>query len=175
MPTMGEIHVRVSADTAGAAARWLRSALLPHVRRRGDTVLTLGHSAEIARDLERLAAILAKSAARKRRAGTFSINVPRPLVERFAGVAGCWRWPLPLAIADMLAAMIEAVRSRRGRPSLTGRQRSDRIAIAHAVSERHRKRLASRARLDQAWSDWSAEVRRRGETVLTTTVPSPKI
>lgn len=174
MPAKGEIHVRASADSVAAAARWLRSEFLVQIRAQGDTVLTPGHSIRTLRDLEKLAVVLSKAAARKRPTRTaFLINVPRPLVERFASIVE--HWSLPPAVADTLAAMRVAAQSKRGRPSLTNGQRSNRVALARTVDERHRKRLASRMRRDQVWGEWFDEIRQRGETVLTTTVQPPKI
>lgn len=180
MPAKGEIHVRVSSINAGAAARWLTLKCLPRMRMKADTVLTPGYNAEAISSLERLAAILSKAAARKRTdASWFSMNIPRPLVKRF--VAASANHPLPLAVAAVLAAMRDAsFGPGRGRPRL-----SEKDVVAHLTGERMHPRasnpkrwparLKRRERISAASAAWSDEIRGRGETILTTTLPAPKI
>lgn len=199
MPAMGEVHVRASSGSAGAAARWLRSELLPRIRAQRDTVLTPGHNAETARDLEQLAAKLAKAAAKKRPAdsATFTINVQRRLVERFISATNDrplvlpdrvirteQRRPLPRSVAEMLEAMRVAAQSRRGAPRDAARREVYLRAVPADTAwsgapgearKRHLRRIRREERSGRAWAEWAAEVNRRGETVLTTTVLPPKV
>lgn len=179
MPVKGEIHVNVTGRDAGTCARWLRNVYLPSLAVRPDTILTPGFGGETMRLLGELATILSRSAARKRPCGgSYTINLPRQMVERFAvisyGVAS--RWPAPAAVDRVMIAMKEAACSGRGRPRLIVAQRAERLTPDFLmVQDRQKKRLKRQNRIDGMWSDWFDEITERGETVLTARVPSPKI
>jgi hypothetical protein len=176
MPAKGEVRVCVTASDAGQAARWLRRVYLPALASMGDTVLTTGHNDDTICLLGDLAAILLRASVRKRSGGaSFKINLHRQMVKRFAAV-GDWPEPPTIAAVDrLLHAMKEAASSRRGRPALSPALRAARTGKCVTIDERFRKRLARRERADAAWSAWFSEVRTRGETILTSALPSPKI
>lgn len=174
MPRKDEIRVRVTAYDAGACARWLRDVYLPARASRPDAVLTPGFNVETCWLLDQLAVILSRSAARKRvGGGPFTINVRRQMVERFA--VAVYDPALPIFADRIAAAMKAAALGRRGRPRLSSVERALRVDRRCAVEERHRKRLAQQGRIDAARSAWVDEVRARGETVLTTSLPLPEI
>jgi len=177
MPRKDEIRVRVTAYDAGACARWLRDVYLPARAGRPDTALTPGFNVETYGLLDQLAVILSRSAVRKRSGtGPFTINIRRQTVERFA--VAVYDSALPNFADRIVAAMKAAALGRRGRPSLSSAMRAVRIATTSRLgehAERHRKRLVRQQRIDAARSAWADEVRARGETVLTTSLPLPEI
>ena len=170
MPARGEVRVRLTSAAAKAVAVWIATHLGPMRARMGDTILTPGESARTMRELTQLAALLAKAARRKRPADAFTVNIPRPLAFRLLMCADV----LEARGIDVLA-MRQAVRARPGRPGLSDESRSARLDRSVSVDERHRKRLKRQARIAAAHNAWFKEVSARGETLLTATIPLPKI
>ena len=189
MPAKGEICVCVSSACADAAARWLRGTFLPHLSVKPDTILTAGYNAEACRYLEELALLLAKAAARKRSScHSFTVNIERRLVESFTSnvskrhfpPANARGWHLPPAVAPLLEAMNAAKQARRGRPRLTSAD----VAVRLTGKSRNQcalnpkrwpARLKRREKISAAYDKWFDSVRECGETILTTTLPLPKI
>jgi hypothetical protein len=179
MGARGHVHVRMSAADAAATARWLRAVAVPKVAARADTVLTPGYNAELAKRLAELAALLDKKARRKRQGAEFAPLVPVELVA-VMGTAVALN-AQPAMVRRVQSAMHDAVAGPgRGRPRL-----SDADVAAHFAGKRKHPRasnpqrwparLKRRERIAAKYAAWSDAVRARGETVLTTTVPLPKI
>ncbi|AWC21798.1 hypothetical protein CO731_01251 [Aminobacter sp. MSH1] len=181
MPRKGEIEVRITAHDADVCARWLRSVYLPAKANRVDTVLTPDFNVETRFLLDQLAVMMTRTAARKRTGGgSFMINVPRQLVERFLAVPydpamHLMDWLTPMAVGRMIATMRATVSARRGRPPLSPLERTSRVDRRRLVEERHRKRLMRQERVEAAHGVWTDEVRVRGETVLTTALKPTRI
>lgn len=175
--------VLVRAGDAAVAARWLRATAIPAMRKMPETILGGGYGKTIER-MERLAAALTRKADRKRAASEFSALIEIEDAAAFALVVSFCRpaWPLRYdpAIMRLAAAMEDGGQcKRRGRGCLAQDDVHARVACKVTVEERHRMRLAARDRrnvaFSDAWDHWSAELRARGETILTSTVPFPKI
>lgn len=179
MPVKGEIHVRVTAGDASICARWLRGVYLPALATRADTILTPGFNNETCDLLDGLAAILQRSAVRKRASGlSFAINLPRLMVERAGRInhGASVRWPAPVGVVRVIAAMEDALQSRQGRPRLSLAQRRERLSPEFImIQDRQKKRLKRQNRVDDAWTRWLDETGKRGETILTSSAPGPKI
>lgn len=133
------------------------------------------------RQLEALAALLEKAAARKRHTISFTINVPRPLVEAFVSTAdisifpeGSNQGPGSGSLFRATQQFRAANRLRRGRPTLSANALKERVTRKVVGDERHRKRLSRKQRWEAAMDRWFAEIDRRGETILTTDLPPPK-
>lgn len=192
MPKAGEIRVTITARQATAAADWI-AMTLPALERRPDTILTPGYNKQLAQELRLLAEILKKSAIRKRPTATFTINVPRSAGEAFvlAAPSSPRNWvssQLIVTFHDRSVMTIArrfkaAIKKHRGRPALLEVERGDRIAgrikLGNCRNDRYRRRLIQKDRratvASAAWDKWYAEIRERGETILTSSVPPPKI
>lgn len=169
----------IKAADAAIAARWLRGTGIPAMRRMPGTVLGGGYSEDVSR-LERLAGTLSRKADRKRQVPEFSALVGVDDAAAFVRAVDrcCPLWPLRhnLAIIRLAAAMTDGGQiKQRGRKRLGKDQIVRRISGVMAIDERHRLRLAARAKKDAVHQAWWAEVRARGETILTTDLPFPKI
>lgn len=173
-------EVRLQASDVALAARWISNVALPSLEGRQDTILTPEFGAEYAARLVRLFVTLEKKAARKRIADEFIAAICIEEAASFAYAVGLCRphWPLceAAAILRIAHAMQEAgTVKRRGRKALTREEIEARAVGIVSSEERHQKRLKARVRRNEAWDAWSREMQRRGETILTTPMTSPKI
>lgn len=168
----------VQAD-AHLVSGWLRNTAIPQIGKRPDTILTPGYRSDLLLALGCLCAILDKAAMRKRHNHEFSILVPREVARALCSAVKPYapRWPLtlPAGIIRVAHASRAAVSKRRGRPILSQDEHSKRLAASFTIDERHRKRLRRRQKVSAAYEAWFREVSERGETILTTSLPSPKI
>jgi hypothetical protein len=146
---------------------------------RSDTILTPGINSATLDLLDDFAAILRRSAVRKRSScGSFVINLSRQIVElaRSINANAAIRWPAPIAVVRVLGAMEDASQLRRGRPRLLAEQRRERLKPEFImIQDRQKKRLKRQNRVDNAWSFWLDETHRRGETILTSSARAPEI
>jgi hypothetical protein len=180
MPKQGEIRVQTTATEARECALWLRQVVIPARQRMSDTLLTPGKVAESVGRLKALAEILSKSASWKRASkASYVINVPRGLAEVFpleeTFYYSPWRIRAPRSLEMLAEEVRRASRAKRGRPSLKLAESGIRVDRSHVVDERFRQRLARRLRAEAAWLSWCAELNARDETLLTATLPLPKI
>lgn len=185
MGARDRVQMTITRADAILVARWLSGFAIPASERRQDTILTPGLNAEITQGLRELAVILEKAAGRKRGSETFSPLIPRTALSAMEAAVSRHlplipSYPISLfTLADGIKRIAEEMRKagtrKRGRPKLCDAERDERIAREHVVEDRHRKRLKRRRREDDAWSAYFKEVSTRGETVLTTSIPSPKI
>lgn len=171
--------VIMQAADAEVAARWLQMTAIPALRRRPGTILGGDYTETIAR-LDRLAVTLRAAAKRRRTVKEFSAQIEVEDAAAFtqAVVLCSPAWPLQYhpAINRLAVAMKNGgQRKPRGRKRLGKDQIVQRVSGAMAIDERHRLRLAARAKKDAVHQAWWAEVQARGETILTATVPLPKI
>lgn len=179
MGARDHVHVRMSATDAAAAARWLVAVAVPKIAARADTILTPGYNADLARRLTEMAALLDKAARRKRRGAEFAPLVPQELAAAI-GTATALNAP-PATVRRVQSAMHAAVAGPgRGRPRLLDADIAAHIAGKRkhpraSNPERWPARLKRRERIASKYAAWSDEVHARGETVLTATVPPPKI
>ncbi|MFB9222750.1 hypothetical protein [Paracoccus cavernae] len=167
------------ATDAAVAARWLRDAAIPALRAMPGTILGGGYGETIVR-LEQLAGSLADTSGRKRGSPEFSTLIEVADAAAFVRAVSACRpaWPLrhSPAIVRLAVAMQNGGKAkRRGRHSLTKDEVALRVAGGIALDDRHRKRLVARRRRDAAGRIWVTESLARGETILTSTVPFPKI
>lgn len=185
MGIRGCVPVKIKQHDAVIVARWLRLTEIPYTVRRPETVLGQGCRAKTELALTQLASILEEVARRKRNTEEFTIQLPRELAKVAVSSAllptpQLFRFPSSIFrlsddIRQVLEVMQKAGNGKVGRPKLCEAERDERIAREHVVEDRHRKRLKRRKRVDDAWSAYFKEVSARGETVLTTSIPSPKI
>lgn len=181
MPRAGEIHVTLTARTAAAMARWL-AEIIPTLERRDDTILTPGQNKIAIETIIPLKTALEKSATRKRAGDLFTMNAPRQAINVLISIIEARISPLGPGLAFQHRGIMHgyqqfraALKSRRGRPTHLPTERSKRLTGQINVEERHRKRVAKRERRNNALNGWLCDVTDRSETILTATIPFPKI
>jgi hypothetical protein len=173
MPRAGEIRVDVRKSDLLSLSSWLVTVRIPVLRGRPDTLLgAAGHNSEWADQLEAIAGVLQKAAARRRLSDEFTVNLQRAHVA--ALVAACDAFTTQRH-TEILAALRKALRARRGRPGLTPPETATRQAGTYVIDERHKKRLAARERKRQRWDEWLEEGRRQRKTLLGRADPPPEI
>lgn len=189
MGARGHIHIKMSAGDAAATARWLLAVAAPRLNSRADTILTSGYHAEKATALSDLAALLGKAASRKRNGDEFAPLVPREAAVALCSVGIVGAMPFHGSLFNVPPAAVRRVSDAahqsmsgmgRGRPRL-----SDADVAAHLAGDRTHpraidpkrwpKRLKRRERIASVNAAWFDEVRERGETILTTEIPLPRI
>ncbi len=179
MPKRGEIEVLTSRRTAGAVADWLRDIYRP------SEVTVLGCWGGRP-DIQHLGTILERAAKRRREALVFTINIDRSLGESMFAIVdgaviarGLHISPRPFASGRALLRFREnlrvALNGRVGRPKLTFSRMEKRVKRLIVGDERHRKRTAMKLRYERAWVEWTDRIHARGETLLTSSEPPPKI
>lgn len=172
--------VPMDAADAVIAARWLLGTALPALRDMPGTILSGWQIAEDARRLEGMADQLMRKAERKRPASGFSAQIEVDDAAAFARTVGLCRPAWPLRHHPALVRLADAMRDggqnkKRGRKALGDDEMNARVLGALIREERHTKRLAARLRQSAAWDRWADEVKARGQTLLTTDLPPPKM
>ncbi|MDT3377421.1 hypothetical protein RNI52_08820 [Labrys neptuniae] len=181
MPKRGDVRLKdLSSDDAAAMARWLRGEV-SDLAGKPDTLLTPGLNAARAKLLRDMEALLRKAARRERRGDKFTMLAPREAVIAVVTSAGP-KLPgvpprfLPVAVSRVVTSMRQAIGGPgRGRGKLTLDERNRRIDGSWATEPRWRRRLRKGKVADEKWRTWLAQVNDRGESLITTTLPSPKI
>lgn len=75
-----------------------------------------------------------------------------------------------LALADDIAKSIKP----RGRPKLTGAERTKRLSKSYHIGDRQKPRVRKADRIAKSDAEWFRGLRLRGETILTDSVGRPK-
>lgn len=122
----------------------------------------------------RLRAVMTKAAARKRPGTGFVVNLDRELAAFFAHL----HRPLGRDFRAIFRAQIAfaaAVKTRRGPRRLSMQGLEDRTQGKVHRNLEHTIRLRRRLRYEEAFAEWITEITARGETILTTSIPFPKI
>ena len=170
MPKAGEVRVQMARGEAAALGRWLRHQYAPACN--GSSAAACG----IALRLEK--------AAERRRTGTiFQMLFPREHALWFSQLKHALhlRSDEPdrlVAVPDSVrkvAARFAAALNAVGRPALDLRGVETRCTPGRDIEERHQRRLKRRFREQRAWDDWYDRLTARGETILTSSEPPPKI
>jgi hypothetical protein len=186
MPNAGEIEVHVTRRTIGAVAIWLTVQHVPLATASLAVSVFADESAQSRLDeLVRLADLLQKAALRKRAKTLFTINIPRGQAEALVSAiesSVVAKLELNGSVHRALAQFRAAIRSRRGRRTLTGIELAARSRSGSSTDPRyksiddarHRKRLVRRDRWERAIDEWLQGLADRGEAILTTTAPPPK-
>lgn len=186
----GEIPVRMTKLDAAATAAWIIQCCIPMREERADTVLTPGYNIQLVGSLRELATKLNKISRRARQnrsSQTFTVNLSRQLVTAFISASSLhsfpgsgWALPWsgirrspPIGVRRTFIRMRVAAKLRRGRRELLPDQQAARLEGQFSVCLRQRQKLDLQKRLAEAQAAWSARVRERGETVLTTSLPPP--
>lgn len=182
MPRAGTISVLIDSPLAAAAAHWLKRRVPPEPT-------LLGRSPE---DRKRCEWLLANFRAKLEKAGRRKNSKRYLLVDRETAhefvLASTPMWPTwgiyqPHAVRQLNKALRDKLdrKKRVGRPKLDLDDMQERIKSSYAYDERNRRRLKPRLvdverarRQSEAFDRWFSEVHRRGETILTTTLPFPE-
>jgi hypothetical protein len=184
MGKQGCREVLIRADDAVVAARWLRNVAIPSMRSARGSILGGDLLGIDLQSLELLAGEFTRKAGRKRSKAEFSALVSVADAAAFARAVDRCRpfWPMSYdpAVIRLADAMRDGAQAkRRGRKWLSDGEVAARVSSKLELDERHRLRLAARSRKSAAWSEawdsWFTKVWRRGQTILTTDLPFPKI
>ena len=187
MGIAGHRKLPINAVDAASAAKWLLSVAIPAAERPPATILGGGNDRHVS-VLHSLALALTRKAARKRASVAFSALISIEQAAAFNSAVEAAHWhagrrsflAIPMryreAVEALSAAMVDGGKpKRRGRRWLSA---PDLAAIVNGDVQRearHKMRLAARQKKDTAWEaaeeTWFSEVKAKGETVLTTSVP----
>ena len=178
MALAGQVKVALSAQQCAAAARWLAGYRPPPPSLIGNPASQL-----VATVMGmNLAARFAKCARRNARLNS-TRTLPRKLAEWFGQLlysyisrakVSALLLPPPLVV-EVMGACLRATNLKRGRPRLVGTEAelaAQRLAYGN---ERHRRRLRRRAKYDRDFEHWVSGLTARGETLVTSCEPLPKI
>lgn len=182
MPKAGTVSVLIDSPMAASAAQWLK-------RRKPAEPTLLGraeHDRERSEELLTAFRAQLEKAGRRKNAKRF-MRVDRETAHEFV-LASIPYWPAwgrnqPEAVRDLRKRFVDKLdrRKRVGRPRLDKLSLERRLEASYAYDERNRRRLKPRlaqAKLteiqNEVFERWFAEVQRRGETILTTTLPFPE-
>ncbi|MCD1591231.1 MAG: hypothetical protein ABJF09_12430 [Qipengyuania citrea] len=182
MPKAGTVSVLIDSPMAASAAQWLKRRKQPEPTLLGRSASNREHSEEL---LAAFRTQLEKAGRRKN--AKRSLRVDQETAHEFV-LASVPFWPSwgmnqPKAVRDLRKNLVEKLdrRKRIGRPKLDSRSLERRLGASYAYDERNRRRLkprlarAKRNELQkETFERWFAEVQRRGETILTTTLPIPE-
>jgi len=184
MPKAGTVQVRLTSWHAAAVSRWILSEKVQGALEAGGGP----HRPQIPL-LESLAIRLSISARRRHKKRLFTIPIPREEAHAFARI----RWPTlqSAAVIDpsgIVAAglytdpLVKTAHRRflavlvltKGRRALSRGSIQRRLAPGYKlVGDRQRKALRAREKNAFKWHDFYANMARRGETILTTSLPFP--
>ena len=171
MPKRGEVRVRLCrrwcAAIAGLMTELAEREQSPSWLMSEDTI-EAGRMKAI-----ELGRIMRKAAIRKRRSTGFTVNIDRELVLYFAKLYIRFHANIDEIRRAQIAFQI-AEKTRRGPNKLTGQSLADRAEGKIQRNLEHTLRLKRRLRFERASDIWYRKLEARGETILTTTVPSPK-
>jgi hypothetical protein len=81
----------------------------------------------------------------------------------------------PICDLRSLVQRFSVLERKVGPPRLTREQRRDRLSRRIETVERNLQRHQRQERRDAKFDDWCTEINRRGETLLTASVPMPKL
>ena len=172
MPKFGEVEVLTSRSSADGAARWLSNVY----KAAPETVL--GGRSDNQTVVDSVANLLTRAAKRRRNSVVFSINIARRSASMIVAIVDGYVLSRQLPTRPMLRFaqnLRKALALRAWRPRLTADRKNERVQRTILVEERHRKRTAKALRSEVAWAAWMDRLHARGETVMTSSEPPPKI
>ncbi|MCC6924419.1 hypothetical protein [Novosphingobium sp.] len=177
MARAGQVEVALSARQCAAAARWLATYRPPPPSLLGNPAYPQSARANAAILADRFA----KSGRSQSRASAVRI-LPWALASWFGQqldwciVRGKYGMLLPPALVIQAMQVCRTKTSRkRGRPRLVGTKAELAAQQLADGNERHRRQLRRRAEYDRNFEDWVSRLTARGETLITSREPPPKI
>lgn len=192
MPRKGEIRVEVVRADLKLVLPWIRAEISSALKRPLTIVASKDTRDRHVENLMALERILARSSNRRRSKDRFNINIPKLIVESFLTSIEGERIRIHLfsqsysmalyartnRFERLIYSMQKAASRKVGRNPLGVADRRKRLATPTPsvyVGERQKKRVRRADRRNEVQKKWSKGLRERGETILTSTQPFPKI